>query len=143
MAKPGGTPKPLEIEIQAAFRKRLYYVAPRVKVVAIPNAGRRTQWEIRQAKKEGLATGFPDVMAVWPGAGVAFIEFKRPGGVTSDNQNEWHQRLTVMGHRVCVAFSVDQAVEFLRQCGAPVMESIGLSSVRSAAQPSTANERTV
>ena len=123
MTKPGGAPKPLEVDIQQAFRKRLYYTAPRVKAVAVPNAAKRTQWAVRQAKKEGLATGFPDMLVVWPGAGIAFIEFKRPGGATSDNQDEWHQRLNDMGHRVCVAYSVDQAVEFLRQCGAPVMES--------------------
>lgn len=124
MVKPGGVPKPLEADIVAAFKKRLYYVAPRIRVVGVPNAGKRTVWEVRQAKKEGLATGFPDLLILWPDRGVAMIEFKRPGGAVSDNQNEWHQRLILMGHRVCVAFSVDQAVDFLRQCGAPIMEQV-------------------
>ncbi len=125
-------PVPLEIDIQSAFKKRLYYTAPRIKVVAIPNAGRRTPWETRQAKKEGLATGFPDLLCLWPGAGVAMIEFKRPGGRTSDNQREWHQRLADMEHRVCVAYSVNQAIDFLRSCGAPIMEQACVKALPSA-----------
>lgn len=115
-------PKPLEIEIQQAFRKRLYYAAPRVKAVAVPNGMFTTQWAARQAKREGMSSGFPDLICLWPGAGVAFVEFKRPGGSVSENQREWHERLTEMGHRCCVAYSADAAIDFLRECGAPIME---------------------
>ena len=115
-------PKPLEIEIQQAFRKRLYYSAPKVRVVAVPNGMFTTAWAARQAKREGMSAGFPDVLCLWPGAGVAFIEFKRPGGAVSENQREWHERLTDMGHSICVAYSADAAIDFLRGCGAPIME---------------------
>ena len=117
-----------ELAIVMAFKKALYYAAPSVRVVAIPNAGKRGLAAIRQAKREGLATGFPDVMCIWPGAGIAFIEFKRPGGATSDNQDEWHQRLADMGHRVCVASAAAQAVNFLVECGAPI--DLALSEAR-------------
>ena len=113
---------PLEIDIQQAFRKRLYYVAPRVHVVAVPNAGKRTRWAAGQAKREGMSAGFPDVVCLWPARGVAFIEFKRPGGLISDNQLDWHMRLHDMGHDICLAYSADQAIDFLRSCGAPIME---------------------
>ena len=109
-----------EIAIVQSFRKALYYLAPAVRVVAIPNAGKRGLTAIRQAKREGLATGFPDVIVLWAGAGIAFIEFKRPGGVVSDNQGEWHQRLDDLGHRVCVAYGAGQAIKFLISCGAPI-----------------------
>lgn len=111
-----------EIDIQAGFRNRLRYVAPTVSMVAIPNAGKRTRWAAAQAKKEGMATGFPDCMCIWPGAGVCFIEFKTPKGRLSDNQVEWIGRLDDRGHKVCIARSVDEALDFLRQCGAPVLE---------------------
>ena len=119
MAKPA---TPREIDIQAGFRNRLRYVAPAVSMVAIPNAGKRSQWAAAQAKKEGLATGFPDCMCIWPDAGVCFIEFKSAAGRLSDNQVEWIGRLDARGHKVTVARSVEEALAFLRACGAPVME---------------------
>ena len=42
-----------EIDIQAAFRKRMYYASPAVKIVPVLNAGKRSQWEAMRAKKEG------------------------------------------------------------------------------------------
>lgn len=112
-----------EIQIQCGFRNRLRYVAPAVACVAIPNAAKRTRWAAHQAKKEGLATGFPDVMCIWAGGGICFIEFKTLKGRLSDNQAEWLTRLRNKGHRACVARSVDAALEFLRECGAPMMEA--------------------
>lgn len=111
-----------EVDIQQAFRKRLYYTAPRVRVVAVPNAAKRTQWAVNQAKREGMSSGFPDVLCVWPGGGVAFIEFKTPKGRVTENQNDWHEWLDENGHRVAVARSPEEAIAFLRNCGAPIME---------------------
>jgi len=108
-----------EIDIQAKFRGSLRYVGPSVHVVAVPNAGKRTPWQQRQVKKEGLATGFPDVMCIWPG-GICFIEFKAPKGVVSDNQREWLDRLSGYGFHATIARSVEEALGFLRECGAPV-----------------------
>lgn len=115
-------PEPSEIQIQTGFRNRLRYVAPAVSCVAIPNAAKRTQWAAHQAKKEGLAAGFPDVMCIWAGGGICFIEFKTIKGRLSDAQGEWIVRLRERGHRVTVARSIDAAVEFLRECGAPMMD---------------------
>lgn len=111
-----------EIQIQAGFKARLRYVAPAVTMVAIPNAAKRSQWAANQARKEGLAAGFPDVMCIWAGGGICFIEFKRQSGRLSEAQGEWLVRLRERGHRVTVARSVDDAVAFLRECGAPMME---------------------
>lgn len=110
-----------ELQIQVGFRNRLRYVAPAVSCVAIPNAAKRSQWAAMQAKKEGLAKGFPDVMCLWAGGGVCFIEFKTLKGRLSEDQGEWLVRLRERGHQVCVARSVDAAVAFLRECGAPVL----------------------
>lgn len=111
-----------EIEIQAGFRNRLRYVAPAVSCVAIPNAAKRTPWAARQAKLEGLATGFPDCMCIWAGGGICFLEFKTAKGRLSANQAEWIERLDDRGHKVSVVRSIEDAVEFLRYCGAPVLE---------------------
>ncbi|WP_068082680.1 VRR-NUC domain-containing protein [Novosphingobium rosa] len=110
---------PTEIQIQTAFRNRLRYAAPAVSVVAVPNAAKRGPAAIRQAKREGISSGFPDIMALWAG-GLCFVEFKRPGGVVSENQAEWIERLTRWGHRACVCHSPEEALSFLAECGAPV-----------------------
>lgn len=114
---------PTELAEQQALRKRLYYSAPSVQVVAIPNAARRTQWEARRAKQEGLATGFPDLLCIWPGGGIAFVEMKRAkGGTVSENQREWIERLQGYGFPAAVCRGADAAMEFLRSAGAPIRE---------------------
>lgn len=111
-----------ELQIVTRFRSRARIRCPEVSVVGIPNAAKRGQRAMNQARREGAAWGFPDVMCLWPGGGVAFIEFKREqGGRLSLNQMEWIQRLTAMGHRAIVSSDPDHALEFLRQCGAPVL----------------------
>lgn len=108
-----------EIQIQTAFRNRLRYAAPAVSVVAVPNAAKRGLAAIRQAKREGMSSGFPDVLCFWAG-GFCAIEFKRPGGTVSDNQAEWLERLTRWGHHARVCYSPEQALAFLAECGAPI-----------------------
>jgi hypothetical protein len=114
---------PTELQEQQLLRKWLYYAAPEIKLVAVPNAARRTLWEIRQAKKEGLATGFPDMLVMAPGGLIAFIELKRTrGGDVSDNQAEWIERLNRYGFRAAVCRGADEAVAFLRDCGFAIRE---------------------
>ena len=113
---------PSELAEQQALRKRLYYSAPSVMVVAVPNAARRTVWEARRAKQEGLAAGFPDLLCVWPG-GIAFVEMKRvKGGTVSENQREWIERLQGFGFPAAVCRGADAAIAFLREAGAPIRE---------------------
>lgn len=112
---------PREIDIQAGFRAKLRYVAPSVSVVAIPNAAKRSQWAAMQAKREGMASGFPDVMCLWQG-GICFIEFKTASGRASDNQLEWLSRLDRFGFVNGIARSIEDAVAILTRAGAPVKE---------------------
>lgn len=113
---------PSELQEQQALRKRLYYAAPQIKLVAVPNAARRSQWEANKARQEGLAKGFPDLAAIWPGGGIAFIEMKAKTGRVSEHQQEWLDRLIAYGFRAAVCRSADAAIAFLRECGAPVRE---------------------
>lgn len=108
-----------EIQIQTTFRSRCRILCPAVSIVAIPNAAKRTQWAAQRAKREGLATGFPDVLCFWKGPGIAAIEFKAEKGRLSDNQAEWLDRMTEMGIPATVSRDADHAVEFLRAAGAP------------------------
>jgi hypothetical protein len=111
-----------EIAIQTLFRSRARITCPSVAIVAVPNAGKRTQWAARQAKREGLATGFPDVLCFWKGPGIAAIEFKSAKGRLSDAQGEWLDRLAALGIPVTVSRDPDHALEFLRASGAPFID---------------------
>jgi hypothetical protein len=112
-----------ELAIQTLFRSRVQIQCPGVFVVAVPNAAKRGPAAIRQAKREGLATGFPDVICLWRERGVAAIEFKDAKGKCSLNQVEWLQRLNDIGIPACVSRDPDHALDFLRQCGAPFLNA--------------------
>lgn len=119
MTKPAAS----ELDTVAAFRKQLYYTCPVAHFVAVPNASKRGPRAVRQAKREGMKAGFPDGFVLWPGGGICFLEFKRAtGGKTSDNQAEWLLRLKSYGFPVALVCSADEAINVLRQCGAPFLE---------------------
>ncbi len=119
MARRTSTP---EASIVASFRQRLYYAAPNCSVVGVPNAAKRSMWAAQQAKREGMATGFPDVLVLGPGRLIAAIEFKTAAGRLSDNQAEWLDRLERWGFPATVARSADEAMAFLRENGFPIRE---------------------
>lgn len=113
-----------EISIQTLFRSRCRILCPAVSLVAIPNASRATDWERLQRHREGLAKGFPDIMALAPHGRVAFLEFKAPKGQLSESQREWQERLQGMGFPCGVFRDADVAVEFLRSHGFPFIGRI-------------------
>lgn len=110
-----------ELSIQTKFRSRVRILCPAVAIVAVPNAAKRGQKALNQARREGAAWGFPDVLCLWSGPGVAAIEFKSATGKLSDNQAEWIDRLNEMGVPTTVARDADAAIEFLRGAGAPFL----------------------
>ena len=107
-----------EITIQTLFRSRCRILCPGVCLVAVPNGAKRSQWEAQRAKREGLAAGFPDMIAMSRGK-VAFLEFKSPKGKLKPSQEEWLDRLHGMGFPCGVFRDADVAVEFLRGEGFP------------------------
>lgn len=107
-----------ELSIQSRFRSRMKMQAPKCRVVATPNGGKRTAWERGKAMREGLSPGFPDVNVYWPGD-LAILEFKDRNGKLSDVQTDWLNWLAQAGFKVGVFRSADTAMVFLRQHGAP------------------------
>ena len=103
-----------EATVQAQFRARMRIAAPRVMLAAIPNAGKRTAWEARQRKAEGLVPGFPDMIAFFDGR-AACLEFKSGTGSLSENQIGTLNRLVNLDIPVGVFRSADTAIEWL--CG--------------------------
>ena len=113
---------PSELAIQAGLRARCRNWAPAIKLVAIPNAAKRGQKALNQAMREGMAIGFPDLIALAPNGKVAFIEVKAAKGVVSDRQADWHDNLRRWGFACAVIRSVDEGEDFLRECGFPWLE---------------------
>lgn len=110
-----------ELDVVTLFRSRARIHCPAVKIVAVPNAAKRGQKAMNQARREGAAWGFPDMMAIAPGK-VAFLEFKREkGGKVSDNQSDWMALLASYGFPCGVFNDPDQALEFLRWHGFPFL----------------------
>jgi len=108
-----------EISIQVRIRKAIKARLRDCEFVAVPNGTQRTAWTALNAKREGMKSGFPDGMILWPG-GVAFAEVKARSGALSDNQIDWLNRLTRMGHKAGCFRSVETCLAWLVANGAPV-----------------------
>jgi hypothetical protein len=112
-----------EEAIQVRFRARVKMLAAApIRVVATPNAGKRTAWSAMKAKREGLTPGWPDVQVLWAG-GRADIEFKARSGSLKPEQIDALNWLHRNDHPCGVFRSVDTAIAFLRRCGAPLTEA--------------------
>lgn len=118
-----------ELAIQTKFRSRARILCPAVAIVAIPNAAKRGQKALNQARREGAAWGFPDMLCFWRGGHVAAIEFKSASGKLSDNQTEWLDRLNGMGIPATVVRDPDAAIDFLRRAGAPFISAAPADAV--------------
>lgn len=107
------------IQVRFIARVRMYATAP-IRVVATPNAGKRTAWSAMKAKREGLVPGWPDISVIWE-RGRADIEFKARDGSLKPEQVDALNWLHRNGHPCGVFRSVDTAMAFLRLLGAPLM----------------------
>lgn len=103
---------------QLAFLRGVKLLCPSVNVFAVPNGGRRSQWEANKAKREGMKSGALDLVATW-NRGVAFIEFKNGTDMPNTNQREQLNTLYRQGHWCGVFRQEASALDFLRQAGAP------------------------
>lgn len=105
--------KASELERQAAFVARFRKQCLGGAVVAVPNGSKRGQKALNQAKKEGAAWGFPDVIAILPGF-TAYLEFKDGKKPPRPNQIDWLNWLTRANYPCGVFRTADTAMAFLR-----------------------------
>jgi hypothetical protein len=108
---------------QLAFLRDARILCPAVNIFAVPNAGRRTQWEVNKAKREGMKSGALDLVCTW-NRGVAFLEFKNGTDLPSPNQREQLNTLYRQGHHCGVFRQEQSALDFLRSIGAPFIGRI-------------------
>ena len=77
-------------------------------------------------KRDGMVTGFPDLIVLPYAAkvGAIFFEVKSPKGKTTEEQDVVHNHLRGLGYRVAVVRSVSDVREFLKQWGVGFVEKI-------------------
>lgn len=109
-----------EDDRQAEFVALMRRTARACRVVAIPNAGRRTRWEAGKRLKEGMARGEPDIAVTWADAPTARIEFKNGRDMPDTDQVEVLNWYHMRGHPVAVCRTAEGAMAWLRSIGAPV-----------------------
>lgn len=80
----------------------------------VPNGGSRNPIEGRNLKMQGVRRGVPDICLPVPRGGFhgLYIELKRrKGGVVSEEQAVWIDRLNRVGYRAVVCHGWDAARE--------------------------------
>ncbi len=109
-----------EIERQATLLKMLRQLAPGVIAYANTNGTHIASMSgRRKANREGRTIGAPDLTVVW-NRGVAWVEMKAGRGSMSDAQVDFCNRLFRAGQHVACFRDPMSALEWLRDCGAPV-----------------------
>lgn len=115
-----------EFDRQRAFVNWMEKHAKGVDVVAIPNAGRGTDWERRRRWAEGARRGALDLVVTWcptrPGdRGVFFPEFKDGRKGPDRDQRDRLNRYFRMGHGCGVYRTKEVLIEHLRAAGCPFL----------------------
>jgi hypothetical protein len=86
---------------------------PDLRIVAIPNAARRTRYERTKLLAEGMSAGVPDLFI--PALNL-WIELKRTqGSSTSQVQKEWLAYLNQVGHKAVIAKGHEQALAYIEE----------------------------
>lgn len=108
---------PSEHTIQAQLLGVLVVaIRPELRVIAIPNQGKRSLITGRRMVAEGLTKGVADLLIMFPAdeGAIAWLEMKTPKGRLSDEQHGFHAICERLGHRWGMAQSVEEALIVLR-----------------------------
>lgn len=111
-----------ELQRQMTFLALLAKLGPQCDVVAIPNAGKATDWERIQRWKEGARAGALDLVVTWAG-GVFFAEFKDGKKMPTPAQRDRLNTYFRQGHGCGVFRKPETLIAHLRTAGAPIREA--------------------
>jgi hypothetical protein len=110
-----------ELKRQGLFLSRLHNQAPAVHAFAVPNSGKRSDWERIARWREGAVAGALDLIIFWRG-GVFFAEFKDKDGMPSRPQRDMLNSIYRAGHHCGVYRTADTLLAHLRAAGAPFLD---------------------
>lgn len=122
-----------EFEEQETFMKWLAVAYPRVyeMTYSVPN-GRTSAKEGAKFKRLGAKAGVPDVCVAFPVKPYhgCYIEFKRrDGGVLSELQESWLERLSAKGYAACVACGWEEGKKILEDYLKPLAYSRNMDKI--------------
>ena len=116
-----------ELKRQMAFLSMLARLGPACDAVAIPNAGKSSDWERIQRWKEGARAGALDLLITWsvgmPGHGVFLAEFKDGKKMPTPAQRDRLNTYFRQGHGCGVYRNGETLIAHLRAAGAPILEA--------------------
>ncbi len=114
-----------EIDRQQDFLSLMATIAPAVDCLAIPNAGKSSDWERVQRWKEGARAGALDLQMTWKPARIFFAEIKNgkkgPTKAQIERLNRYHEQ----GHHCGLYRTADTLIAHLRAAGAPFIDRWG------------------
>ena len=110
-----------EFDRQRAFLSQIHRLAPSIDVVAIPNAGKSTDWERLRRHAEGARRGALDLVISW-NRGVMFAEMKNGKDMPSKDQRERLNMYFRQGHHCGVFRRAETLIAYLRSVGAPFLD---------------------
>lgn len=114
---------------QLGVLKMARMICPSLDFIAIPNAGKRSQWEASQRKREGMTAGALDLVVTWEPQwaagvygwvpGIAFVEMKNGTTMPDDNQRDRLNMYHRWGFRCGVFRQERSLMRWLKDAGAP------------------------
>ena len=69
-------------------------------------------WDTEQERAARVDPGLADLIVVWPGRGIRFVEVKRRNGRQSPDQKRFQRAVEAAGGTYLLAFSLDQVMRF-------------------------------
>ena len=112
-----------ENDIQRQIIDWVRWAAPSVKIIAIPNASRRTTGGRPTNAVPGLTPGAPDLLVIMPAGEVLWMEVKSAIGRVSPARLEFHQHLHVLGHTCAVVRSIEDVRLAFQHVKIPIREA--------------------
>src|SRR5258706_122665 len=88
---------------------------------SIPNEGKRSEAQGAYLKRMGMLPGAPDLCIIVPAFDfndIHFLELKSRDGKLSDDQIAFRDMCARRRIPYSVAYNIDEALRFLRECGA-------------------------
>jgi hypothetical protein len=118
-----------EFARQVAFLSMMATIAPAVDCLAIPNAGKGSDWERLRRWREGARAGALDLQMTWkPSAttrGIFFAEFKDGEKPPTKGQRDRLNLYYRQGHSCGVYRRPETLIAHLRDAGAPFIDRWG------------------
>jgi hypothetical protein len=114
LAKSGKEVTSLHIPLVMALRLCL---RPEVVMFHCPNGELRDPQTARKLKAMGTMPGVADLTFLWPPSRMLFLELKLPSIKPTPAQLDFARRVEAAGAQYCIARSVSEALELLRERG--------------------------